>query len=293
MTTMLLREPEFRAVEFRATDEGDGDGRTLEGYGAVFDTPTTIQSWDGEFEEEIARGAFKKTLKQRTPVLQFDHGRDPATGTVPIGQIQQINEDDEGLFVAARLYDNPKVEPIRQAIEGKSIDGMSIRFLVARDEWRDRDGKKIKDDELYKLLWEPGDRGPLRRTILEINPLYELGPVVFPAYTTTSVGVRSIPPNLGAEEQRLLARLAHLLEIGTVSVTDLSVFTGRPGTRSAGGGESDAKPQDSGAASNPPPHLVLRHKRLLEQPNRHSSGLIRLEDAAAVTHTHSQENSDG
>ena len=232
----------LRAVEFRATSD-TGDGRTLEGYAAVFDTPARIQSWEGEFDEEIVRGAFRKTIKARTPVLQFDHGRDMRTGSVPIGAIDELTEDDEGLFVRAPLFDNDVVEPIRQAIAGSAISGMSIRFSVSREKWTDSDGKKIKDDELAKLLWEPGDRGPLKRSILEIDPLYELGPVVFPAYDSTSVGVRSLLAQLDAGERRLLVR-----EL-VAEIKHIPDFTGQPGARSAGGGEHDDAGPGNGAAS--------------------------------------------
>lgn len=226
----------LRAVEFRATDDGGGDGRTLEGYGAVFNSPTSIRSWEGEFLEEISAGAFRKTLRDRTPVLQFDHGRDQRTGSVPIGSIDELKEDDQGLFVRARLFDNPVVEPIRQAIEGKSISGMSFRFQVADERWTDVDGKKVKDDELQRLLWEPGDRGPLKRTILRVDPLYELGPVVFPAYDNTSVGVRSLLAQLTPDEHRLMLR-----ELAT----ELRTHSGIPdfAEPAAGSGE----PGDSGA----------------------------------------------
>lgn len=193
-----------RAVEFRASGD-HGDGRTLEGYAAVFDTPTRIDSWEGTFDEVIAKGAFKRTINARMPVLQFDHGRDRRTGSVPIGSIQELREDDHGLFISARLYDNDVVEPIRQAIEGKSITGMSFRFRVVRDEWRDTAGKLVKPDELLELLWMPGDRGPLVRTIKEVE-LFEAGPVVFPAYEATTVGVRSMLADLEPAEREALLR---------------------------------------------------------------------------------------
>jgi len=194
----------YRAVEFRASSE-HSDGRTLEGYAAVFDTPTRIDSWEGTFDEIVAKGAFKRTLNARTPVLQFDHGRDARTGSVPIGAIQDIREDEHGLFISARLFDNTVVEPIRQAIEGGAIDGMSFRFRVVRDEWRDNDGKLVKPDELLDLLWMPGDRGPLQRTIKEVE-LFEAGPVVFPAYEATTVGVRSLLADLTEMERGALLR---------------------------------------------------------------------------------------
>lgn len=251
----------LRAVEFRAADEEPGDGRTLEGYAAVFDTPTLIASWDGTFEEEISRGAFRKSLRVKTPVLQFDHGRDVRTGSVPIGAVEDVHEDDKGLYVKARLYDNPVVEPVRQAIEGGSVNGMSIRFEVIRDEWRDKDGKKIKPDELSSLLWEPGERGPLKRTILEVN-LWEAGPVVFPAYDATSVGVRSLLAGFEAEERKALI---HELAADVLRVVRLELdkdFTGRPGARSAGGGDSDAKPRNGEASNLPPEDLETRGRVL-------------------------------
>jgi HK97 family phage prohead protease len=234
----------LRAVEFRA-EGATSDGRTLEGYAAVFDTPARIMSWEGEFDEQIARGAFAATIKKRTPVLQFDHGRDVRTGSVPIGAIKQLEEQDPGLWVQARLFDNQVVEPIRQAVEEHAIGGMSIRFGVAAEKWTDSQGVTIKAGELDELLWQPGDRGPLLRTITKIDPLYELGPVVFPAYDTTSVGVRSLMAQLTADEHReLLRELAADLR----RIPDLNDFTGQSSARSADGSEPDAKPKPGEAS---------------------------------------------
>jgi HK97 family phage prohead protease len=177
-----------RAARFELAEDSN-DGFTLEGYAAVFDTPTRIDSWEGQFDEQLSRGAFSKTINERKPVLQFDHGKDVATGSVPIGAIEQLREDDQGLFVRARLHDNTRVEPIRQAIASGAIDGMSFRFRVLREDWD-----------------ENGDV-PMR-TIREVE-LYELGPVVFPAYEATTVGVRSLLAGLDADERAVLvARLA-------------------------------------------------------------------------------------
>jgi HK97 family phage prohead protease len=118
---------------------------------------------------------------------------DAHTGSVPIGAIDELREDDRGLYVRAKLFDNPTVEPIRQAIAGGAIDGMSFRFRVNRDKWDTRAG----DVDL--------------RTIREVE-LYELGPVVFPAYDATTVGVRSLLAGLDDAERRTLVReLADML----------------------------------------------------------------------------------
>lgn len=186
MSALLERTAAF---ELRADDEA-GDGLTLDGIAATFGQPTEIDSWEGVFTEQIRKGAFRKTLRENTPVMQFDHGHHPLIGSIPIGAITDLRETDEGLAVQARLSDNWLIQPVRDAIAERSITGMSFRFSVVREEWHDAAGKRVRPDELDALLWAPGERGPLMRTLVEVR-LHELGPVVFPAYASTSVGVRA------------------------------------------------------------------------------------------------------
>ena len=159
-------------VDFELTRaEARDDGFTLEGYAAVFNSDTTIDSWEGQFVERIAPGAFAKTISERTPVMQFDHGHHPFIGSIPIAAIQTLREDSRGLFVRARMLDNDLVKPVRDAIAAGAIRGMSFRFGVVKDDWD-----------------HSGDM-PVR-TLMEVR-LHELGPVVHPAYEDTTVGVRS------------------------------------------------------------------------------------------------------
>lgn len=189
---MSTRELE-RSVSFELRDmggDGTGDGLTLEGLAAVFGQPTLIDSWEGTFYETIRAGAFRKTIRENMPVLQFDHGRHPLIGSIPIGAISDLSETNDGLAVVARISDNWLMQPVRDAIAEKSVKGMSFRFTVVREEWTDAQGKKVRPEELGQLLWSPGDRGPLNRELVELK-CPELGPVVFPAYAGTSVDVRA------------------------------------------------------------------------------------------------------
>lgn len=184
-----------RSVDFliREEEEDEGDGLTLVGHAAVFNQETEINSWEGHFTESIDPGSFKKTLRERTPVLQFDHGRHPLVGSIPIGAIETAREDELGLFVEARLADNWLIQPVRDAIKNKSVNGMSFRFEVVKEKWFDRDGNELRDHkEIQNILWgyDPDEKGPLKRTLKELK-VHELGPVVFPAYAGTSVDVRS------------------------------------------------------------------------------------------------------
>lgn len=182
-----------RSAPFRAEAAPDGeadDGRTLAGYAAVFGEATEIDSWEGSFSETIRKGAFRKTIRESTPVMQFDHGHHPLIGSIPIGTITDLREDDHGLYVEGRISDNWLMEPIRDAIAEKTVNGMSFRFEVIREEWRDAAGKVVRPEEVGELLWMPGNRGPLQREIIEVR-CRELGPVVFPAYAGTEVSVRA------------------------------------------------------------------------------------------------------
>ena len=192
LAKVLARTTAFTA---RADNAGEpGDGLTLAGYAAVFNTPTRIDSWEGTFDERIREGAFKKTIRDSTPVMQFDHGRHPLIGSIPIGVYNSLSEDSEGLAVEGRLADNWLTQPVRDAIANKSITGMSFRFEVVRDQWTRGNGKVIKqtDDGFYDLLWagEANDDGPLQRELIELK-MPEAGPVVFPAYRETTVSVRA------------------------------------------------------------------------------------------------------
>lgn len=203
MIREAVRENLDRTVGFvQRDDTGADDGRTLDGFGAVFprtvgdreDPATTlIDSWEGTFLEQSAPGCFKKSLRERTPRMQFDHGRHPLIGSIPIGTYDSgfPVEESEGLHCLGRLMENWLVEPVREAIAARAIDGMSYRFTVVRDEWYDAGGKRVTDPRMVaEMIWRVPEEGPLLRINREVK-IPEVGPVVWPAYTATSVDVRS------------------------------------------------------------------------------------------------------
>jgi HK97 family phage prohead protease len=253
-----------RSVPFEIRDAAEGDGLTLDGYGAVFGDPTRIDSCEGVFDEEIKRGAFKKTLAERTPVLQFDHGRHPMVGSIPLGSFESLREDDNGLHVLAQLHDNWLVQPVRDAIKSKAIPGMSFRFSVVKDEWRDSTGKLVKPDDVQRRLWASDSADPasiLKRTLLEVR-LYEVGPVVFPAYAGTSVGVRSAEILSFLSDPQARAELARAL-VGTPA--EPSGAEGAPGEGRAAAHVEE--PREHSTAHVPSPAARARALKL--------SGVIR------------------
>lgn len=199
----LCRQAPFALVR----EDGDpaGDGLTLDGYGALFNAETVIDSWEGRFREALAVGSMKKSFRDTTPIVQFDHGHHPLIGSIPIGRMEpgypreEVDPDlapDGGAHVVARLHDNWLIQPVREAIASGAVDGMSFRFTVTREEWTRPDGSKVRDEadlqaELMRTwLEEVPDEELLLRTLKEVR-VSEIGPVVWPAYEQTSVGMRS------------------------------------------------------------------------------------------------------
>lgn len=232
-----LADQTLRTAPFalRSADGEPNDGLTLDGYGAVFNRETVIDSWEGRFREKIAPGAMKKTFRENPPIVQFDHGHHSLIGSIPIASLRSIGEEvdpelapDGGAHVVARLFDNWLIEPVRDAIREGAINGMSFRFGVVREDWHTADGKLIRDDkELFQHLersWfeDVPDEELVVRTLKELK-VPEIGPVVWPAYTQTSVSVRSQVIDLGRlnepEQRRLLAQAVILADTADEPVT--------------------------------------------------------------------------
>lgn len=161
----------YRAAE----DEDDASIGTIFGYGAVFNTWTRIWSWwEGEFDERIKPGAFKRTIEERGDSIKslFNHGMDFAVGDRPIGKPSELKERSRGLWDEIPLDDTSYNRDLAASVRSGAIDGQSFMFDVVRDEW------EFPDDETPQ------------RTLKEVR-LYEIGPVTWPAYEATTLGIRS------------------------------------------------------------------------------------------------------
>lgn len=179
-------------IEFRASDPDAGDGTTLFGHFARFNSWTIIDSWfEGRFLEQLAPGAFRKTIRERggQVKVQFDHGHDPFVGGAPLGPIRTLREDDDGVYYEVPLldtdYNRDRVLPLLRGtlLNGDhlgSLLGASFRFSVVKEKWVR--GPKPS---------EHNPDGLDERTITEVK-LYEFGPVVFPAYGDATAAARSL-----------------------------------------------------------------------------------------------------
>jgi HK97 family phage prohead protease len=168
-------------VELRQS-EGDGDSSAvMEGYLAVFDEWTEIDSvFEGRFMERIAPGAFTKTLQERTPKVLFQHGHDPTIGDKPLGVPRTIEARKTGEFFSVELFDETSyVRDLIPAIAAGQY-GVSFRFQAVKELFEDEPGRSDSNPD-----------GLPERTVLEAS-LPEFGPVTFPAYEGATVGMRSV-----------------------------------------------------------------------------------------------------
>ena len=91
------------------------------GYAAIFDRPDSSG-------DVIRRGAFKRAMAagpQTIPLLwQHDGGK-------PIGVIEQIAEDDNGLRVIGRISDRTRTAREAASLMGeRAVDGLSFGYRV-------------------------------------------------------------------------------------------------------------------------------------------------------------------
>ena len=88
----------------------------------------------------------------------------------------KLREDEKGLWFEARLNNTSWANDAYEAIKNRDVQGMSFGFEVLQVLWR-QEGE--------------GDNAKFFRDLLEVK-LWEISPVVWPAFDDTSVDARSI-----------------------------------------------------------------------------------------------------
>lgn len=160
----------------------DGRSGTMAGHFATFGEWARIRSsYEGEFLERIAPGAFKRTFDNRGSRVQvlFNHGKDPSIGQKVLGAIETLEEDERGAFYEVALDDVPYVRDLLPGLR-RGQYGASFMFDVVEDAWEDTPKRS-----------DHNPSGLPERTVREVK-LYEFGPVTFPAYDGATAGVRSL-----------------------------------------------------------------------------------------------------
>ena len=167
-TATPWRSQEFHtAREARAEwrESGAGDQfRTLQGYAAVFNSPSEDL---GGFREVLAPGCFTRALEapDLNCSLLWNHDPDTVFASTRNGTLK-LKQDAKGLRIWARVdMEDPDAKRVVGKIRSGLVDQMSFAFTIADDgdEWEVRDGKP----------W---------RTVRQVEALYDTSAVLTPAY---------------------------------------------------------------------------------------------------------------
>jgi HK97 family phage prohead protease len=152
--------------------ESRADGRAaIIGYAAVYNRLSLDL---GGFREEILPGAFDKILSRQRGkgdvVALFNHDSNIVLGRSSSGTLE-LSSDDKGL----KYVVTPPVSraDVLELIQRRDVRGSSFAFTV--------DAK----NESFRT----GEDGKAIRQIREVSGLYDVGPVLNPAYPSTSASV--------------------------------------------------------------------------------------------------------
>lgn len=148
---------------------GDEDHRRI-----TMTIPYDVETEVLWFREIIRPGAFRQAIEDKEDVVSwYQHGRG---GALPLGRTTagtlSLRETEEGLEAIARPPNRPWVDDLVESIERKEVNGSSFAFGDTTERWTE----------------EPGE-SPLREILS--TSLWDVSPVVFPAYPNTDAQVRS------------------------------------------------------------------------------------------------------
>lgn len=186
---------ELRSFDFeiRAAKD-DANGTFIEGVPIVFDKKCDM----GFFEEYISRDALSKTdMKdvrflvnhniEMTPLARSRNNN--ANSTMQM----EVKEDGMHIRVNLDTENNTDAKNLYSAIQRGDVSGMSFMFIVRGDKWEKLDSDYPK------------------RTITDIEKIFEVSAVTFPAYEDTSIKARSVSA-LESARQELESKRAEELK---------------------------------------------------------------------------------
>lgn len=146
----------------------DGAEPTLEGYAAVFNNVTEIA---GLFREQIAPGAFADAVGRDDVRALFNHDANFVLGRTTAGTLR-LSEDATGLRYSVTPPSTTWANDLMVSVKRGDISQSSFAFTVNDDAWE-----------------YPKGEMPVRT--IRSATLFDVSPVTYPAYASTTVSARS------------------------------------------------------------------------------------------------------
>ena len=164
---MEKRYLKMHEVTTRTSEDGSP---VLEGYFARFDDVYRVA--EGA-TESIAPGAFTDSLGGDVRAL-YNHDSNVILGRVSAGTLK-LSETDVGLWGSIKINpEDSQAMDVYARIKRGDIRGCSFGFDIPEG------GQDVAVKEDGSVHW----------TIRKVYPLYEVSPVVFPAYEATNIEAR-------------------------------------------------------------------------------------------------------
>jgi HK97 family phage prohead protease len=176
-------ERRFLEIEVRAAAAGETP--VISGMAAVYNREAVIADF---FREVIRPGAFQRVLSENPDVIGApNHNWDTVLGRTIAGTLKLEDRDKEGLYYSITVNE-------------KDQEAMNFYSRVQRGDIRHSSFAFTVRKELWTSPENPKDL-PLR-AILEVEKLYDVSPVTFPAYPTTTASVRSQAETIKQEMEK-------------------------------------------------------------------------------------------
>jgi HK97 family phage prohead protease len=143
MTALLTRS-------VAAALEVVGDGRTVVGLVAPYNSPTVVDDGHGPYTEVIDRGAFAKLIgagHARYVRLHLEHDGPW------IGRGERWLDSDQGLSMAFRIDDSERGREASFKLSDEQVPGLSVAYQPGRTVTRDsREHGKVVHRQTVKCL---------------------------------------------------------------------------------------------------------------------------------------------
>lgn len=248
-----------------AADDGEAIG--FVGHAALFNSRTWIGSRRWGFWEEIAPGAFAKTIQEADVRFLHNHNPDLLLARSTADNLR-LSEDDVGLAVDADMTPTSYARDLALSLAQRDVTQMSFAF------------------DLIAYTWEEADDGEELFRLTELA-LWDVSTVTYPAYVETDAGLRmdlmaaarangfdsidldALARRLADPDPDLIASLRHLARGTTLNLGPAPATQGPP-----------SGPPDSTRDDSPPAETTGT------SPN---SSALAQRTLAAATATHSKE----
>lgn len=171
---MIRRFTDMAAARVQLVEREEGESPSIAGYASVFydgTADTQYELWPGVVER-VMPGAFDRAVKEKHDVRGlFNHEPSNLLGRVS-AKTMLLSTDKKGLRYDINPPDTQVARDVVTNIRAGNLSGSSFAFVIRGEEWRKEDGAEVRE-------------------ITDVD-LFDVGPVTYPAYESTTTGVKSV-----------------------------------------------------------------------------------------------------